>query len=192
MRIVEQDTIHFQILFWTYCILVHNCTRHQTKNKTKKTVWIIFKYSCDWIFLAQWNEPISLTCPKENKQHSSGSPKLAQTLKVTRQSKKQKYINNNLSHVGYLQTSKVKSQTCHISVMAQKSRLSSTAAEQHSFAFLFNYFFFNKSYILFLGNRTIKKWHNTTWQDFFFYPITLSNWFFLFTFTLCSLSSSLF
>lgn len=38
--------------------ILYTCTQvHQTSNKqTNKTVGIIFKYSCDWVVLAQWNE----------------------------------------------------------------------------------------------------------------------------------------
>lgn len=60
-------------------VLVHNCTIHQTNKNSLN----YFKYSCDWIFLAQWNELISLSCPKGKKkrQHCSGTPNWLKHLK---------------------------------------------------------------------------------------------------------------
>lgn len=79
------------------------------------------------------------------------------------------FITDDLSHFGYLQTSRVESQTYHISLMAQKNEDCHQLQQNHVF---------NRSYLLFLGNSPFKKYNMT---ELYFYPLKLSNCFFFYS-----------
>lgn len=92
--------------------ILYTTQLHQTSNKTKKTAWILFKYSCDfWICLAQWNELISLSRPKGRiKQNFSVTSNWLKHL-MSLSKIKNNSINNNYSYVGYLQKFKSEEQS---------------------------------------------------------------------------------
>lgn len=149
-----------------YCfqhtIYLHICKRHQTK-KEKKKIFAFFLNSLvtEFAFHNKMNRFHWVVLRKKKSPNWLKQLKSLSKIKVYQQQFIPCRVFTDIK-------SEEQSQTCHISLMAHKSRLSSTAEKStfllSSFSSKFS-IYVKKNY-----KKTKENWHNTTGQGIFFSP----------------------